>query len=102
MEHAAELALASLASELGVAPAELRRAVEAIHWHDWTHDPLAGGAYAYVLVGGAGVRSRLARPVEDTLYFAGEACAEQGRDGTVDGALASGRQAARFILASES
>jgi monoamine oxidase len=36
----------------------------------------------------------LSRPIEDTLYFAGEGT-EPDETGTVSGALASGRRAAR-------
>jgi monoamine oxidase len=65
--------------------------------HDWQADPYARGGYSYVRVGGAGAREALAAPLEETLYFAGEATdAEEA--GTVGGALASGMRAAREIL----
>jgi hypothetical protein len=41
----------------------------------------------------------LAKPVEETLFFAGEACDTSGESGTVGGALQSGRRAAREVLA---
>lgn len=66
--------------------------------HDWQADPYARGAYSYVTVGGARARQSLARPVDDTLYFAGEATDSQGRHGTVGGALASGTRAARLAM----
>jgi monoamine oxidase len=65
--------------------------------HDWTGDPYTRGAYSYALVGGALAGKRLMRPVEDTLFFAGEAIGE-GDSGTVPAAIASGRRAARQIL----
>ncbi|HEX2209631.1 MAG TPA: FAD-dependent oxidoreductase [Longimicrobium sp.] len=40
----------------------------------------------------------LGTPVEDTLFFAGEAAATDGMNGTVDGAMESGQRAAREIL----
>jgi len=40
---------------------------------DWAADPFARGGYSYVLVGGRGARRSLARPIEGTLFFAGEA-----------------------------
>ena len=64
---------------------------------DWAQDPFALGGYSYVLVGGENARAQLAAPLEDTLYFAGEAT-EADEPGTVAGALASGRRAAREIL----
>jgi monoamine oxidase len=70
---------------------------EAFLVHDWQADPYARGGYSYVRVGGQGAREALARPVEDTLFFAGEATAVED-SGTVGGALASGMRAAREIL----
>ena len=40
----------------------------------------------------------LARPLETTLFFAGEATDTAGHNGTVHGAIASGRRAAKEIL----
>ena len=65
--------------------------------HDWQADPYARGGYSYVRVGGTGAREALAAPVEETLYFAGEAT-DTEQSGTVGGALASGQRAAREIL----
>jgi monoamine oxidase len=65
--------------------------------HDWRHDPFAGGAYAYPLVGGARAGAQLSRPVERTLFFAGEATSEKYA-GTVEGALETGVEAARATL----
>jgi monoamine oxidase len=68
-------------------------------FHDWRTDPFSRGAYSYVPAGGLAARRRLAEPVEETLYFAGEATDLIGYGGTVHGAIASGRRAARQILA---
>jgi monoamine oxidase len=68
--------------------------------HDWTSDPFARGAYSYVAVGGAGAREVLAAPVDDTLFFAGEATSTDGQGGTVNGALESGERAAAEAAAS--
>jgi monoamine oxidase len=48
-------------------------------------------------VGGASAPSRLALPIEKTLFFAGEAT-EREENGTVQGAIVSGRKAARRVL----
>jgi monoamine oxidase len=66
--------------------------------HDWQRDPYSRGAYSYVLAGGGGARSELARPLAGTLYFAGEASDTDGESGTVAGALQSGARAARQLL----
>jgi monoamine oxidase len=65
--------------------------------HDWQADPFSRGAYSYVKVGGTGAREALAAPLEETLYFAGEAT-DTEQSGTVGGALASGMRAAKEIL----
>ena len=67
--------------------------------HHWQQDPFARGAYSYVTVGGHGARRALARPLQDTLFFAGEAADDAGEHGTVAGALQSGERAARQALA---
>jgi monoamine oxidase len=74
--------------------------LESIAWHDWQRDPFARGAYSYVMTNGAAARRGLARPVDDTLHFAGEACDTKDESATVGGALQSGERAARQILES--
>jgi monoamine oxidase len=73
-------------------------AVEAAYFHDWLTDPFARGAYSYVPAGAMGARETMARPVAQTLYFAGEATETNGHSATVHGAIASGFRAARQIL----
>lgn len=67
------------------------------HYHDWVHDPDSRGAYSYVALGGAGAREQLAKPIANTLFFAGEATVRDGSAGTVHGALRSGIRAANEI-----
>jgi monoamine oxidase len=74
--------------------------VEHISWHDWQRDPFSCGAYSYVTAQGGRARRTLARPVHDTLFFAGEACDTEGEAATVGGALASGLRAAQQVLES--
>jgi monoamine oxidase len=71
--------------------------VRACHMHNWSADPLSRGAYSYVLVGGSDAGPALARPVDGTLFFAGEAFDAEGRNGTVEGAIASGQHVARQV-----
>ena len=69
-----------------------------MYTYDWAADPLARGAYSYVIAGGTGARKALATPVKNTLFFAGEAADTQGEWGTVAGALQSGMRAARQVI----
>jgi monoamine oxidase len=72
--------------------------LDAVYLHDWQSDEYAHGAYSYVMVGGEGARESLAAPLQNSLYFAGEATDAEGEAGTVAGALQSGLRAAREIL----
>lgn len=65
--------------------------------NDWTADVFARGAYSYVKVGGRSARAQLATPLEDTLFFAGEATDTEGEAATVTGAWQSGLRAARAL-----
>ena len=76
----------------------LRSAV-AGHTHDWMNDPFSGGAYSYTPVGAVDMPNGLAKPLAGTLFFAGEATDSDGDQGTVHGALRSGYEAARAVLA---
>ena len=49
-------------------------------------------------VGGVAAQERFGDPVEDTLYFAGEAAVPSGEVGTVHGAIASGERSARLAI----
>ena len=71
--------------------------VESIHTHDWLKDRNFRGAYSYAGVGGAFAARTLARPVANVLFFAGEAT-DSGSSGTVEGAISSGKRAARQVL----
>jgi monoamine oxidase len=90
-------ALKTLGSFFEVMPRRVERLLIAWHMHDWDADPYSRGAYSYQAVGGAHAPAALARPVEGTLFFAGEAT-EAEQSGTVPGAIASGRRAATRIL----
>jgi hypothetical protein len=50
-----------------------------------------------VLVGGSNARAQLGEPLQNTLYFAGEATDTLDEAGTVTGALQSGMRVAREI-----
>ena len=97
-----ELALLSLSRIFSISKSTLRRGLEHSYFYDWQSDPFSRGAYSYICVGGLGASADLAKPVEDTLFFAGEATLVEGLSGTVDGAIATGKRAAcEVILAQE-
>jgi len=62
-------------SELvGVLGSDFAGRVKLLHVHGWGTDPFARGAYSHALPGKADCRRVLAAPVDDRLFFAGEAC----------------------------
>jgi monoamine oxidase len=90
-------ACAALARHTGLTARRIRAMVRRTWMHDWQQDPFARGAYSYPLVGGVDAPAVLARPVTRTIFFAGEATDVEGATGTVHGAIASGRRAARQV-----
>jgi monoamine oxidase len=88
-----ERALEAAAQVLGVPRARVEAGLDGWAHHDWSADPWSRGAYGYLTVGGSAAPAQLARPVEGTLFFAGEATSSD-EGGTVSGALASGTRAA--------
>ena len=86
-------------SELvGVFGNTFARRLKPIRIHRWGLDPFALGAYSYALPGFAGCRSTLAAPVEDRLFFAGEACSTNDFS-TAHGAWLTGIAAADQVIA---
>lgn len=67
--------------------------------HDWQGDPLSCGAYSYVPAGALDAVLKMATPVQETLYFAGEHTDITGHWGTVHAAMRSGIRAAKQALA---
>jgi monoamine oxidase len=93
-------AVQGLARIMRIAEPELRRQMTGSFMHDWQEDPFSQGAYSYAAVGGMDAAKKLAEPVANTLYFAGEATNGDGYNGTVHGASATGLRAAKELLQS--
>ena len=103
---AAELEAAGEAAFLDFAVAELvgllgsdfARRIRPLHLHRWGIDPLSRGSYSYALPGKADCRAMLAAPVDDRLFFAGEACSTNDYS-TAHGAYLTGVVAADQAIA---
>jgi len=100
LEFVTRKSLESLSSILGVDRKTLQKELKHSYLHDWQADPFSRGAYSYGKAGCDGAQKILGAPVENTLFFAGEATDITGHNGTVHGAMASGYRAAREILRS--
>lgn len=66
--------------------------------HLWAADPFARGSYSFALPGKAGCRAQLAAPIDDRIFFAGEACSAHDFS-TAHGAYRTGVAAAEAIIA---
>ncbi|MGE5158950.1 MAG: flavin monoamine oxidase family protein [Gemmatimonas sp.] len=76
---------------------DFRRKLKPLAESRWANDPFARGAYSHALPGHAGKRAILATPVDDRLFFAGEATSPNFFS-TAHGARDSGERAAREVL----
>ena len=77
---------------------EMRKRLTPLAATAWGADPHALGSYSHALPGHAGDRAILAAPVDDRIFFAGEACSARFFS-TVHGAWMTGEEAARAAMA---
>jgi monoamine oxidase len=77
---------------------DMRRRLRPLAGSAWGLDPFAGGSYSHALPGCAPMRQVLAAPVDNRLFFAGEACSEAFFS-TVHGAWITGVEAGKAALA---
>ena len=90
-------ALDSMSRAFGIPRRRLDALLAGTWMHDWQSDPFSRGAYSYAAVGGAGAADVLAKPIKNTLFFAGEATSSD-ETGTVAVAIATGYRAAQKLL----
>ena len=90
----ARFAIEQLVEQLG---SDLRKRLHPIAASAWDRDPFARGSYSYARVGCADFRARLAAPVDDRLFFAGEACSLNDFS-TAHGAYRTGVAAAEAAM----
>jgi monoamine oxidase len=90
----------SLAYILNGSGDDLKTKIRAIKVINWMKDPFSRGAYAYRTIETPQAIKILSTPIEDTIYFAGEAYYDGSNMGTVESALACGEKRAKEILRS--
>ena len=100
LERAGAKAMADLAADelAGLLGGGIRRRLRPLASSAWAGDEFARGSYSYALPGHAGDRAVLATPIDDRLFFAGEACSPDNFS-TAHGGFLSGRDAADRIAA---
>jgi monoamine oxidase len=94
-----QIALGQLSKVFRVPKTVLGAALVDTATHNWSQDPFSRGAYSFTRAGQDDAPKKLRQPVENTLFFAGEATADGEEIGTVHGALASGLRAASEVAA---
>ncbi|HET7306661.1 MAG TPA: NAD(P)/FAD-dependent oxidoreductase [Gammaproteobacteria bacterium] len=90
-----DFARTQLTAQLG---SDFAGRIKPIALHAWGRDPFSRGAYSHALPGHADCRAALAAPVEDRIYFAGEACSRTDFS-TAHGAYLTGIAAAEQVIA---
>ena len=91
----ASFAIGQLASLLG---GDIRKRLHPVAASAWARDPHAQGSYSHARPGQADARQLLAAPVDQRLFFAGEACSIEDFS-TAHGAYRSGVSAAEQVIA---
>ena len=101
LEREGQAATAAFAADelAGLFGNDIRRHLEPIDASAWRRDEWARGSYSYAVPGHADDRARLAAPVDDRLFFAGEACSLNFFS-TAHGAFETGIAAADAALRS--
>ncbi len=93
-----DYAFDSLQYIFGIPRKRIYDLLKSCHFHNWHDDPFTRGAYSYVPIHGLDAQQELAKPIENTLFFAGEATNTEGHLATVHGAIATGLRAAHEIV----
>jgi monoamine oxidase len=91
-------AIESVAHIFGASKQEIETELKTSKIVDWAKKSFTRGAYTYPTVESNKIGEVLFLPVENTLYFSGEAFYNGPSKGTVEAALASGKKTAELIL----
>lgn len=97
-EDVKDLMFDSLCKMFDVSTEFLQNEMNACSMHNWMNDEYSCGAYSFTTVDSADAITCLTKPVENTIYFAGEALNEGPSVGTVEAALISGYNTAFRII----
>jgi len=92
-------ALESLSEIFSVDVTPLQKKLKGWHVANWVNDPYSCGGYSYEVVNGSKIKQTIKKPIEQTIYFAGEGLYDGPEIGTVEGALQNGRETAHQMIA---
>lgn len=91
-------ALHSLANALHYPVSKIQEQLVAWQVDRWTNDKFSNGAYSYAMLGTPEAVKKLRAPIDNTLYFAGEALYTGPHRSTVEAALVNGHEVARSLV----
>lgn len=83
---------------VGILGSGVRKRLSRLVSSDWSNTPFVNGSYSTALPGHSGDRGTLAQPVDDRLFFAGEATSRADFS-TAHGAYATGLETGRAVRA---
>jgi monoamine oxidase len=93
-----DFALLSLSAIFQVNSKVLKNELAYANVINWGKDPFAMGAYAYATLETSAAKTLLLQPVNNMLFFSGEALYKGKETGTVEAAFASGVKTTQMIL----
>ena len=97
-DEALELGLETLSRIFGVDTKVLRQKLLTFKFVNWPLDPLTKGGYSYSVLKSEEAYVELRKPVDNKIFFAGEALYTGNETATVEGALGSGKEVVEQIL----
>jgi monoamine oxidase len=97
-EEIIDIGLQSLSNIYGIGKNKLREILVASKAMHWANEEWSMGGYSYSTLQSKTARKLLKMPINNTLFFAGEALYEGNAPGTVEAALANGQETAQRIL----
>ena len=93
-----QTALLSLSSIFRMPPAMLQEELTNYKIINWLNQPYIKGGYSYNTLHSKQAINILSSPVDNTIYFAGEAISKSESQGTVESALQSGHDTAQMLI----
>jgi monoamine oxidase len=93
-----QIALQSLSNAFEIPVEDLKMQLKASRIANWCKEADINGGYSFNTVKSVEAKKILRQPVDDTIFFAGEALFEGTPGGTVEAALSSAKGTAQQVL----
>jgi monoamine oxidase len=91
-------AMETLSGIFSIYPEEIKSNLTGFRIFNWKNDPWTKGAYSYALPGYKLAKEIYRKPIDNRIYFSGEAGYDGPHPGTVEAAVVSGLETARKLL----